>query len=176
MQLEEIILLAKKQDRKAQTALYHQFKSGWFMICLRYCSNRADASDALQNALILIFSKIEQFDAVQGEFKSWSSKIVVNSCLMFLRKNTNRFQFNELKEDILMYEEQHTQDDVLSVEEMTKMIQELPIGYRTVFNLYVLEGYTHVEIAEILEISIGTSKSQLSKSRKLLKQKLEVVL
>jgi len=155
MQIKDLISKAKKQDATAQMELYRHFKAYWYAICLRYNGNRFDADDCLQNSLINIFSKLGQFDVNKGDFKSWSAQVVVNDNLMF-----------HLAEDT----------SIISSENLTKLIQGLPNGYRAVFNLYVLEGYTHNEISSILDISVGTSKSQLSKARKLLQHQLEVVI
>jgi len=175
-ELNKIIARAKNKDRKAQGMLYAEFNVKWFMISLRYCSNRADASDVLQNALVKIFLKLDQFDSVRGNFSSWSSKIVVNESLMFLRQRSNAFKNVEVNDELLAFNENESPIDILSAEELTSLIQKLPDGYRTVFNLYVIEGYNHNEIADLLKITSGTSKSQLSKARKLLQQKLEVIL
>ncbi len=176
MEVKELISRAKKQDSKAQMELYRTYKSYWYTICLRYNRNTFDADDCLQNALINIFSKLSQFDENRGNFKSWSSQIVVNDNLMFLRKKKQNFQSFELEDDKFVVEEVSEESSIISSENLTKLIQALPSGYRTVFNLYVMEGYSHVEISEILEISVGTSKSQLSKARKLLQHQLEVVI
>jgi len=173
--LAPIIKRLKQRDREAQTWLYNQYKTGWYMICLRYNKNRDDASDVLQNALIKIFGKIEQFDENKGHFKSWSSQIVVNENLMFLRKKVASFQVDELSDHFDISNQDETALDMLSAQELTKMIQTLPEGYRAVFNLYVIEGYTHKEIADLLNINLGTSKSQLFKARKMLQKKLEVL-
>ena len=176
MQIKELISQAKKQNSKAQMELYKTFKSYWYTICLRYNRNGFDADDCLQNALINIFSKLNQFDQDRGDFKSWSAQIVVNDNLMFLRKKKQNFQTFDLEDEKHVVEPVSEESSVISSENLTKLIQALPDGYRTVFNLYVIEGYTHAEISEILEISIGTSKSQLSKARKLLQHQLEVVI
>ena len=176
MELKQLISLAKKQDSKAQMELYKTYKSYWYTICLRYNRNTFDADDCLQNAMINVFSKLNQFNEDRGNFKSWSAQIVVNDNLMFLRKKKQNFQSFELEDDRFVVEEVSEESSIVSSENLTKLIQALPSGYRTVFNLYVIEGYSHVEISEILEISVGTSKSQLSKARKLLQHQLEVVI
>jgi len=135
-----------------------------------------DADDCLQNSLVNIFSKIKQFDSKKGNFKNWSCGIVVNENLMFLRKKKNMFEVEELSDVHLSSEVQTKDENFLNPERLTKMLQKLPNGYRAVFNLYVMEGYVHKEIADILNISIGTSKSQLSKARKMLQLQLEVAL
>ncbi len=176
VQVKQLISKAKKKDRSAQMDLYQHFKSYWYAICLRYNGNRFDADDCLQNGLINIFSKLDQFDVKRGDFKSWSAQVMVNDNLMFLRKKKNNFEAFDTEMDVEDVSTISEESNVISSENLTKLIQALPDGYRTVFNLYVLEGYTHNEIASILEISIGTSKSQLSKARKLLQHQLEVVI
>lgn len=176
MQIKKLISQAKQQDSKAQMELYKMFKSYWYTICLRYNKNNFDADDCLQNSLINIFSKLKQFDENRGNFKSWSAQIVVNDNLMFLRKKKQNYQIFDLEENLLIQEEVTEEKSIISSENLTKIIQTLPDGYRTVFNLYVIDGFTHSEISEILDISIGTSKSQLSKARKLLQHQLEVVI
>lgn len=172
----QIISKAKKRNREAQTHLYKTYQHTWYAICLRYNKNQADAMDVLQNAMINIFSKIDQFDEKRGNFKSWSNQIVVNDNLMYLRKRTAGFKINEIHEDYQIEDTSETPIDILSAEELNKMVQRLPDGYRVVFNLYVIEGYTHKEIAERLGISAGTSKSQLFKAKRMLQKKLEVLL
>jgi RNA polymerase sigma-70 factor (ECF subfamily) len=172
----QIIQAASKNDKNAQTRLYHLHKTNWYMICLRYNSCEADAMDVLQNALIKIFTNLKQFESRKGKFKSWSGKIIVNENLMFLRKKIASFKVSFLEEHLHVEDTYESAIDILSAEELTKLIQKLPEGYRTVFNLYVLEGYSHKEISEILKISVGTSKSQLFKAKKLLQQKLEVLI
>lgn len=172
----ELLRRVKKKERTAQQELYNRYKSHWFVICLRYNKRREDAMDILQNALVNIFSKLYQFDEQKGDFKSWSSKIVVNENLMFLRKKTNTIRTEEISTNDIYTAHEDSEESVLSSEKLTKMIQSMPQGYRTVFNLYVMDGYTHVEISEILNISVGSSKSQLSKARKFLQQKLEVLI
>ena len=176
MQIKELISKAKRKDATAQVELYRHFKAYWYAICLRYNSNRFDADDCLQNSLINIFSKLDQFNSHKGDFKSWSAQVVVNDNLMFLRKKKHNFEAFDLEMEIEDVETISEESNVISSENLTKLIQALPEGYRTVFNLYVLEGYTHNEIASILKISVGTSKSQLSKARKLLQHQLEVVI
>jgi len=172
----EIISRVINKERAAQSLIYQKYQTTWYMICLRYQKNKDDALDCLQNGLIKIFSKIDQFDVEKGNFKAWSCKVVVNENLMFLRKKGNSFKVYDVDEVTFIPNQSETALDILSAEELTKMVQNLPNGYRTVFNLFVIEGFSHQEIAEILDISIGASKSQLFKARKLLQKKLEVLL
>ena len=161
---------------KAQRALYEKYRSMWFMICLRYVQNREDALDILQNALVKIYTKLNQFDPQKGKFSTWSSKIVVNESILFSRKKVKELGLDQLHEDALMYAKDDEKVELLSAQELTKLVQELPDGYRLVFNLNVIEGYTHKEISELLGISEGTSKSQLFKAKKLLKKKIQVLV
>ena len=143
---------------------------------MRYNKNRQDALDVLQNALIKVFTKIDQFDQNKGSFKSWSAQVVVNENLMYLRKLNINYKIDPIDAELQVADQQESALDILSAEELTKMIQKLPDGYRAVFNMYVIEGYQHKEIAELLQISVGTSKSQLFKAKRLLQEKLEVLL
>lgn len=170
---QNIINRVKKNNREAQELLYATFNKYWFMICLRYNRNRADALDALQNALVKIYSKIDQFDAKKGSFKAWSSRIVANESLMLLRRKALSFEVQCLPEEFELTDANETPIDKLSAKELTSLIQKLPDGYRAVFNLYVMEGKNHSEIATLLNISEGTSKSQLYKARKFLRQKID---
>ena len=165
-----------KGDRKAQNLCYEQYRSTWYMLCLRYQKDSASALDSLQNALIKIFSKIKQYDDTKGTFKSWSSRVVINENLMALRKQSAQVFTEDISESYDLFDEQASPIEELSAQELTKLIQKLPHGYRTIFNMYVIEGYTHVEIADKLRIKVGTSKSQLFKARKMLQQQLEMLI
>jgi RNA polymerase sigma-70 factor (ECF subfamily) len=141
-------------------------------VCRRYLGNGPDAEDALMEGFMKVFSKVENFNEA-GSFEGWIRRIVVNECLMKIRKQGDVFTKNieEAREvgqpaDALMQ---------LRTSEIEKLIAELPSGYRTIFNLYAIEGYTHDEIANLLNISAGTSKSQLSRARMLLQQKIKMI-
>lgn len=172
---EKLIRQAINNNRNAQREIYMLYRSYWFVICLRYVKIPENAEDVLQEALVKIFLNLSQFDNSKGNFKSWSSKIVVNENLIFLRKNKQNI-FVELNDEILNIEQEEISENVTSTKALVTMIQKLPVGYRTVFNLYVVEGYSHKEISEILQISLGSSKSQLFKAKKMLKLNLEAQL
>jgi len=163
-----IIEKCKKQDRKAQKALYEKYAPLFYAICLRYVRRKADAEDLLVESFYKIFSKIAQYSG-QGSFEGWMKRIVINEALMKIRKDKNLnlhvdiTNAYSLKEDSLIIEQ-------LSYEEILMLIEDLPQGYKTVFNLYVIEGYKHREIAELLGISINTSKSQLILAKKKLRE------
>ena len=146
------------------------------MICLRYAQNKAEAEDMLQDGLISVFKDLKQFDTKKATFSAWSNKVMVNAALQYLRK-WKKLTFNE---SIDFYEDQLATEeivyDTLGAKELTSFVQNLPDGYRIVFNMYVMEGYKHREIAEILSISENTSKTQLLKAKKMLRSQLEKVL
>lgn len=176
MSEKELIKEAIKKNRAAQANLYHQYKTSWFMICMRYNKNRYDAEDCLQSGLVSIFSKLSQFDAKRGTFKSWSHRIIVNANIQHLKKQ-QLFRHAELVDEYLTNDNEADESiEPLTTESMIKLVQQLPPGYRSIFNLYVMEGFTHREISEILDISVGTSKSQLAKGKRMLRNQLELVL
>lgn len=169
----KLIQLCKDGDNAAQRELYTRYKNLWFSICLRYIRSREDAQDVLQNALVKVFSKIHQFNGELGNWTSWSSKVVVNECLQYLRKEKARTSEVELYYQVKSHIASAKVISDLSLQDLKNIIIELPAGARTVFNLYAIEGFSHREIAMMLEISVGSSKSQLSYARKLLKRRLE---
>ena len=175
MDLNLLLIQCQKGERKAQQALYDQFGSLWYTICLRYMVNRDDALDVMQNGLIKVYENLKLFDENRGSFKSWSSRIMVNEAIYAHRKRGRKFEETEINDETLMLRhEDETPIERLSAQELMKVIQLLPEGYRIVFNMYAIEGYTHVEIAERLNISVGTSKSQFFKAKKFLRKELEL--
>ena len=173
--INQLIKKVRKGDRLSQRALYEQFRSRWYLICLRYNGHEQDAQDCLQNALVKIYSHLEQFDPAKGDFAAWSSRIVINENLQFIKKKKQNPFFVE--QEFVAPNDQFTETEAeLSMEKLTHLLQKLPQGYRTIFNLHAIEGYDHREIAELLDISVGTSKSQLSRARNMLKKQVELYL
>lgn len=172
-ELIELIDRCKNNDRIAQRAIYELFSKKLFVVCLRYSSDYSEAEDMLQEGFIKIFHKIDKYNH-SGSFGGWLSRLISNNCIDIIRKKPNLYALTEAKESSL---ENYTLDAVDSLigEDLLKVIQSLPTGYRTIFNMYVIEGYPHKEIAEKLNISTGTSKSQLNRARKLLQKKLEEI-
>ncbi|NND33630.1 MAG: sigma-70 family RNA polymerase sigma factor [Saprospiraceae bacterium] len=161
---EDLIKGCKANDRKAQKALYDQYGPILMAICKRYVRQTEDAEDVLLEAFYKIFSNINQYEG-KGSFEGWMKRISVNESLMFLRKRHNfniSLESNHLSisSDEYSVEEQLFESDILDV------LDTLPTGYRTVFNLYVIDGMKHREIAEELGISINTSKSQLIQAKR----------
>ncbi len=130
----------------------------------------------MQDGLISIFSKIKQFNPQKGNFSQWSHRVMTNAALQYLRK-WRKLNYQEGIENYsIPIENEETVFDILGAKELTKLIQKLPVGYKVVFNMYVIDGYKHREISELLNISIGTSKSQLAKAKKALRESLEALL
>jgi RNA polymerase sigma-70 factor (ECF subfamily) len=171
----EIIQKILSGNRQAERLLYDNYRQFWFRLCLRYGRNKTEAEDILQEGLLYIFRDLKQFNADRGQFKSWSARVLVNAALRYLKKNQWQQSFADLE---VITSEATINNDILeriSAKELTQVIQKLPSGYRVVFNMYAIEGFSHREIAEHLNISISTSKSQLFKARRALKQHLEVL-
>lgn len=153
--------------RKAQNELYSLYSSRFYGICLRYAGNRAEAQDILQEGFIKIFSKIATFNK-QGSFEGWMKRTIINTALNYLRDHARERLFVSMNDEVESIPDDNPENDAmepLPAEEMLKLVQELPEGYRMVFNLYVFEDHTHKQIAELLEISENTSKTQLMRAR-----------
>ncbi|MGR3810833.1 RNA polymerase sigma factor [Jiulongibacter sp. NS-SX5] len=158
----------KQGDRKAQTHLYDRYSGLMLAICIRYLNDKMLAEDVMLQGFMKIFNKIGQFN-FNGSFEGWMKRIMVNEALMKLRSvKSIEVDMDEVSASNFKTEESST----LEQEDLMKIVQSLPTGYRTVFNLYAIEGFSHAEIAEKLGISEGTSKSQLSRARALLQEKL----
>lgn len=157
-------------ERKAQNELYHLFAGKMFAVCLRYSPDYEVAKDNLQDGFISVFNHIGQFRS-EGSFEGWIRRIMVNACLQKYRSRFLLYPLSgqETNEDL-------SQDEIgekMSGDELEGIIRELPPRYKLVFNLYAIEGYSHKEIAAMLDISEGTSKSNLSRARDLLQEKLK---
>jgi len=170
LSLDRLIKNCIKQDAQAQSQLYKQFASKLFSLCLKYSKNYAEAEDNLHDAFITVFSKIEQYNS-KGSFEGWLKRIAINTSLQRYREDVGVYDIvNEGNiEDVSV----DIDDENVSIDFLLQIIQELPDRYRLVFNLYVLDGYSHVEISELISISTGTSKSNLARARLILKDKIE---
>jgi RNA polymerase sigma-70 factor (ECF subfamily) len=167
--LDKLIHKCKSNDTKAQSELYKLFSSKLFSVSLKYSSSYAEAEDNLQDAFITIFSKIKQYKN-KGSFEGWLKRIAINTALQRYR---TKGVFSIINEDIVDDVEVDVEDNNIPLDYLLKIIQELPNRYRLVFNLYVLDDYSHKDIANMLEITEGTSKSNLARARKILKKKIE---
>jgi RNA polymerase sigma-70 factor (ECF subfamily) len=173
-ELDDIIRRCQHEERTAQAALYRQFSGVIFGVCLKYAKNYEEAQDHLQDGFLHAFAKINQF-GFKGSFEGWLKRLVINRILLSYRKKP----YFEIVQDH-DYDEIDVDFDVeqidLQLDDLLAMIQELPDRYRLVFNLYVMDQYSHQEIADLLDITVGTSKSNLSRARASLKQKIEAIL
>jgi RNA polymerase sigma-70 factor (ECF subfamily) len=169
--VEQLIKNCVKQDAEAQSQLYKQYASKLFSLCLKYSKNYAEAEDNLHDTFITVFSKIVQYNN-KGSFEGWLKRIAINTALQGYRKDVGVYDIvNESNiEDVSVA----IDDEDINIDFLLKIIQELPNRYRLIFNLYVLDGYSHVEISELVNISSGTSKSNLARARLILKEKIEV--
>ena len=170
MTLDELIQKCKKQDSKAQGALYKRYSGILFSICLRYSPNKTEAEDNLQDAFLTIFKKIEQYKG-KGSFEGWIKRITVNTVLQKYRKQ--RVYNIEDEAQIEQEDDVSVDAETVPLDFLLKIIQELPDQYRLVFTLYVMDDYSHKEIANLLGISDGTSKSNLARARTILKKKID---
>lgn len=171
--LEEIIKQCQKRDRAAQKEIYQQFSSILFSICLRYADNYEDAQDTFQEGFITIYNKIDQYK-FEGSFEGWLKRIMVNQALAKFRTKTY-LNTDELDHITDLTEDEETIDIAFGYDELLELVHQLSPQYRQVFNLYVFEEYSHQEIAEILNISVNTSKSNLSRARNILKEKINLL-
>jgi RNA polymerase sigma factor (sigma-70 family) len=161
-----------QNDRKYQKLLYDTYSGKMYAVCLRYMSNTDDAQDILQDGFIKIFKNLERFRN-EGSFEGWMRRIFVNTAIEQLRKKKLEVHLSETAEAIEL--KAVGAPEKLNEKDLLRIVQELSPGYRTVFNLYVVEGYSHKEIGEILNISEGTSKSQLARARIILQEKINTI-
>jgi len=160
----------KAGDRKMQGLLYKQTASKMLAVCMRYAKDRMEAEDVLQMGYIKVFQKIKEYRG-DGSFEGWIRRVMVNTAIESYRKNLRSLNVEEIDE---AYEQPSTGFDfgTLGMQDLMNVIQKLADGYRMVFNMYVIEGYSHKEIGETLGISEGASKSQLSRARAILKEEI----
>ncbi|WP_019037245.1 RNA polymerase sigma factor [Psychroflexus tropicus] len=168
MELKNLIKRCKQNDKRSQKLLYEMFSEVLFSISLKYSRNYSEAEDNLQDAFIKIFDKIHQFEH-KGSFEGWLKRITINICLQRYR---GQKVFELVNEDALKAEDLQVDDREYSLQFLLECIQGLPDRYRMVFNLYTLDGFSHKEIAKKLSISEGTSKSNLSRAKDLLRRKI----
>lgn len=169
MDLDELIHNCKKGKRQAQAELYRRYSGVLFGMCLKYSKNRTEAEDNLHDSFMTIFSKIDQY-SFQGSFEGWIKRITVNTVLQKYRKEQH---LNVVSEEIEDDAEVDTEQADISLSTLLGYIQELPHKYRLTFNLYVLDGYSHKEISEMLGTSTGTSKSNLARAKSILRDRIE---
>lgn len=160
----------KKQDRQSQKELYKACFSYAMSVCLRYANNTDEAKEILNDSFLKVFDKIHHLSPPY-QFKAWLRRILINTSIDYLRRN-KPFLYSADVSEARNIEVEATAFEHLSEQDLLQMVQELPPTYRTVFNLFAIEGYSHEEIAKMLSISVGTSKSNLHKARQALQKKL----
>lgn len=169
--IESLYEGCREGNRQAQEKLYHSMASKMLGVCLRYARSTFEAEDMLQSGFIKVFRHIDSYRGA-GSFEGWIRRIMVNTAIEIYRKNLRGGLSVEIDE-VYDNAQQTFSMDALECEDLLRVIQTLPPGYRVVFNMYALEGFSHKEIADALQISEGASKSQLSRARTWLKEKLK---
>lgn len=170
---KDLIEACVKGDRLAQKKLYDTFSRRMYMVCLRYTKSTQEAEDVLQESFIKVFKSLNGYRG-DSRLDYWIKRIVINTALNSQRKRLYMYPMVDV-EDIKIASDNEKAMSSLHMEELLAMIQQLPSGCQVVFNLFAIEGYSHKEIAEMLEVSEGTSKSQFSRARKLLQDKIAAV-
>ena len=173
---DELIRSCVAGDTKAQKLLFERYTRKMMGICMRYAGNKQEAEDMLQEGWIKIFRNLNTF-RFEGSAEGWIKKVMVNTCLECLRKN--KMQYSDVEIETIEEMGYLTSQDSLSANDLLKLVHRLPSGYRSVFNLFAVEGYSHKEIGKMLTISEGTSKSQFNRARmhlqKMLGKELKIV-
>ncbi len=168
MDLQELIKGCIRQDRKAQEALYNQYKNALYVLSLKYCASQPEAEDNLHNAFIEIFTKIGHYKN-KGSFEGWIKRIAINKAIDSYKK---KYHLVPLHDNLAEDTQIETSELDFSLDQILALIQELPNQYRLVFCLYELDDYSHQEIAQLLSISESTSKSNLHRAKIILKEKI----
>jgi RNA polymerase sigma factor (sigma-70 family) len=164
----QLVKALRKNDSKAQRQVYDKYSARMLGLCFRYIGDDMAAEDVMVEGFLKVFGKIDQFSG-EGSFEGWIRRIMVNEALGYLRRQ-KRILEDTLSEEAVNIPDYTSTDQNLEAEELLKLIEKLPVGYRTVFNLYAIEGYAHIEIAQMLGVTESTSKSQLHRARALLQK------
>ena len=170
----QLIESCKKGNRAAQKILYDRLATRMFPVCMRYIGDRASAEDVLQDGFVTLFTRLDSYKG-EGSFEGWARRIFVTTALMSLRKKDALKISDELETVRGMKAETVTQMQNIGYKELMALVMTLPTGFRTVFNMYAIEGYSHKEIAEILGITETTSRTQFSRARAWLQNKMEKI-
>lgn len=170
--IEQVLSGCRRNDRRAQELLYRSFYRAMMTLCLRYTKNDSDAVEVLNNGFLKVFKNIHRYDPGAASVYTWIRTVVINACLDFIRSRNRQEPYQELDDSV----EVHIPPEAVSrfgSAELLQLVRTLPPATQAVFNLYVLEGYTHKEIKTLLNISTGTSKWHLSEARRLLQQRIQ---
>lgn len=168
---KELIKKVLSKDTKAQELLYKQFAGKMYTLCLRYARHQMEAEDLLQEGFIKVFEHIAEYN-FDGSFEGWIRRIFTNNAINAVNKKQFKSEVYFPENDALIESHEVGIIDKISEQELISLISTLPIGYKTIFNLYVIDGYSHLEIGEMLNITESTSRSQLTKAKKFLRNLL----
>ncbi len=168
---EELIDRCLNNDQQASEDFYKRFAPKMYGVCMRFAKNQMEADDILQEGFIKVFTNLKSFRN-EGSLEGWVRKTIVNTAINLYKKNLKHLKDTDLEHAEVVQNIEQSSLDKIAVQELLNIIRELPPGYRVVFNLNVIEGYSHKEISQLLEISENTSKSQLSRARQALQKKL----
>src|SRR6478735_3884497 len=169
--IEHLVKCCKDGQRKSQEMLYKQFAAKMLGVCMRYATDKMEAEDMLQNGFIKVFQKIADYRG-DGSFEGWVRRIMVHSSIEYYRRHHKMMRVVDIDEAGHEPSVNAAASSSLEAKDLLVLIKALSPGYRMVFNLYAIDGYSHKEIAEIVGISEGASKSQLSRARAILKQEI----
>lgn len=170
--MRKTIDACKKGDRTAQKKMYDSLAPKMFAVCMRYMGDRMLAEDILQEGFVTLFSKLDSYSG-EGSFEGWARRIFVNTALMSLRRTDALKLSDDLEEARSLSSDVTSQLQNIGYKEVMSLVMALPDGYRTVFNMFVVEGYSHKEIAQAMDISEATSRSQLLRARMILQEKIK---
>jgi len=168
---QSLIAGCLEKDAAAQRELYNRFSPKMLSVCYRFAHNREDAEDMLQEGFIKVFTQIHTFQN-KGVFEGWIRRIIVHTCINFLKKHKKFSDTLELDYANTIYVKEESLPSLMQAKQVVESIRLLPIGYRTVLNLYAIEGYSHKEIGEMLDIQESTSRSQFTRAKVMLEQVL----
>ncbi|MFN3851374.1 MAG: RNA polymerase sigma factor [Spirosomataceae bacterium] len=171
---EELLLACVKGDRKSQEMLYRQFYGFAMGVCLRYTQTKDEASEVVNDGFLKVFTKGEQFDP-KYPFKVWLRRIMVNTALDFYRSQQKHYNHQNIEEAYEVSGDDNNAIGQMTYDELMSLVHKLPPAYKVVFSLYVIDGFSHEEISSKLGISVGTSKSNLSRARESLRQMLSQI-
>lgn len=174
MNEQQLIAGCRKGERLAQKELYDVYSRKMMGVCLRYVSDRETARDLLQDGFVKIFTSIDSYSGL-GSFEGWMRRIFVNCALEYLRKSDVLREATDLDNTVELIQPDSSAISDLSAAELMNLVHELPTGFRTVFNLFAIEGYSHKEIGEILNITESTSRSQFTRARQLLQRRINAL-
>ena len=184
--MDSIQLILKKclkQDRVSQQWVYDNYYAYTLKIAFRYCNSYHEATSIVNDSFVKMFKSLHQFNlndseqALEARFKGWLSRMVINKAIDHYRSNSNKIVFQNIDDDVYeIADESSNADTLLMYKEMMQYLKALPMNYQLVFNMHVIDGYTHAEIAKILGMNEGTSKSNLFRAKQMLQEKLSVFL